>query len=128
MTSLLFVTEQVSNNSLALSLAITVTVVGMTIYLIKSIPNMEGVNLERQIDSTRVQEGLPTDVTITPEDFRAHPELAEIFDVSDTETNLDVILESQEHLEMLEAQSADISYNNVMAVLDAIEAFISFFF
>jgi uncharacterized protein (DUF58 family) len=126
MNNLLFAADQVSNHYLAFSFAIAITVMGMTVCLIKNIHHTDDV--ERQIDTTRVQEGLPTDVTITPEDFRAHPELAEIFDVTDTENNLDVSLESQEHLEMLEDQSTAISYNNIMAVLEAIEEFISYFF
>ena len=120
--------DQVSNNLLALTLAITITCMAMTIYIIKTIPQVDGVNMERQIDTTRVQEGLPTDVTITPEDFRANPELAEIFDVTDTDANLNVALESQEHLEMLEAQSASINFDNVMAVLEELEAIFSYFF
>jgi uncharacterized protein (DUF58 family) len=126
MNNLLFAADLVSNNLLAFSFAIAITATGLTVYLIKNIHHTDDV--ERQIDTTRVQEGLPTDVTITPEDFRAHPELAEIFDITDTENNLDVTLESQEHLEMLEAQSTAISYNNIMAVLEAIEEFIFYFF
>ena len=122
-----FVAEQVYNNLLVCSIVLSVTVIGMTILTMKYIHHMNGVNVERQIDTTRVNAGLPTDVTLTPEDFRNNPELAEIFDVSDTETDLDLALESQEHLEMLENQYADISYNNFMALLDAIEAFISYF-
>jgi uncharacterized protein (DUF58 family) len=122
-----FVAEQVYNNLLVCSIVLSVTVIGMTILTMKYFHHMDGVNVERQIDTTRVNAGLPTDVTLTPEDFRNNPELAEIFDVSDTETDFDIALESQEHLEMLENQYADISYNNFMAILDAIEAFISYF-
>jgi len=128
MNNLIFVADQVSNNLLIISVAITFTVMGMTFIMFRYIHHMNDVIVERQIDTSRVNAGLPTDVTLTPEDFRANPELAEIFDVTDTENNLDIALESQEHLEMLETQYADISYNNLMALFDAIEAFISYFF
>jgi len=119
-----FVAEQVSDNLVVISFAISTTILGITYVMFKSLHHMDGVIVGRQIDTTRVNEGLPTDITLTPEDFRAHPELAEIFEVEDTENNLDLILESQEHLEMLESQHADITINNLMALFDAIEAFI----
>ena len=42
-------------------------------------------------------EGLSIDVTITQEDFTNHPELAEILGVTDTTTNVEILLESNEH-------------------------------
>jgi len=106
---------------LVLSFAAAYIVVETTIYIINQVQ-------ERQIDTTRVNEGLPTDVTITQEDFRNNPELAEIFGVSNTENDFNVNLESQAHLEMLENHSADLSYNDLMDILDALEIILSFFF
>jgi len=105
---------------LVLSFAAAYIVVETTIYIINQVQ-------ERQIDTTRVNEGLPTDVTITQEDFRNNPELAEIFGVSDTETDFNVNLESQQHLEMMENHSADLCYNDLMDILDALEIILSFF-
>jgi hypothetical protein len=56
-----------------------------------------------EVDVVRVAEGLPTDVTITPQDFKDNPELAQIFEVSDTSQNLDLIIQSDEHFQMVEA-------------------------
>jgi uncharacterized protein (DUF58 family) len=108
-----FVAEQVFNNLLVCSFVLSVAVAGMTVFMMNN--HMDDVILERQIDTTRGHAGLPTDVTLTPEDFRNNSELAEIFDVSDTENDFYLNLESQEHLKMFENQYADI--------LDAISYF-----
>lgn len=110
------IVEQVLNqfDLFVFTVTIAFTVVNITIYIIRNIHY-------NQIESTRVNEGLPTDVTLTSEDFRDNPELAEIFDVSDTENALDVNLESQEQLEILENQFADMSFNDLMDILDAID-------
>jgi len=81
----------------------------------------------RQVDTTRLHEGLPTDVTLTPEDFRAQPELAEIFDVTDTNTNLDIALENNEHYEFIQNQFAAVDYDNLMTLFEIIEAFFTSF-
>jgi hypothetical protein len=58
--------------------------------------------INREIDANRTGQGLPTEVSLTPEDFRDNPELAEIFEVSDLDTNLDLNLETNEHLNVQE--------------------------
>lgn len=108
-------------------LSITITVIGGTFCIINSFHLFSNVTRVRQVDTTRVQEGLPTDVTLTPEDFRAHPELAEIFDVTDTNTNLNVALESNDHYEFIENQFAEVDYDNLMTLYQIIEAFLSSF-
>jgi hypothetical protein len=108
-------------------LSITITFIGLTIGLINSYSEFGNVTRVRPVDTTRVHEGLPTDVTLTPEDFLAHPELAEIFDVTDTNTNLNVALESNEHYEVIQNQFAAVDYDNLMAIYDIIEAFFSTF-
>jgi hypothetical protein len=113
-----------------ITLSIAISVIGITFCVIKSYRGFGNVFTGRQIDSTRVQEGLPTDVTLTPEDFRAHPELAEIFEVADTDNNLDLVLESNEHFEQVQvqAQLQPVESDNLTALYDIIEAFISSFF
>ena len=56
----------------------------------------------RQVEATRAQENLPNEVTLTPEDFKQNPELAEILEVTDVDNNLNLHLETVEHLEYLE--------------------------
>jgi hypothetical protein len=106
-------------------LSITISVIGVTFCLVNSFSEFNNVTRVRQIDTTRVQEGLPTDITLTPEDFRAHPELTEIFGVTDTDNNLDLILESNEHFEHIQNQYTVIDYDSIMTLYDVIEAFIS---
>jgi hypothetical protein len=106
-------------------LSITISVIGVTFCLVNSFSEFNNVTRVRQIDTTRVQEGLPTDITLTPEDFRAHPELAEIFGVTDTDNNLDLILESNEHFEYIQNQYTVIDYDSIITLYDVIEAFIS---
>jgi hypothetical protein len=109
-----------SNQSyeLIVTASFTVTFVAITCCFVKSLGVFGNVTIDRPIDITRVQEGLPTDVTITPEDFRNHPELAEILEVGDTDVNLDLILESNEHFENVE---------RFLSLYDTIVAFFSYF-
>ena len=73
-----------------------VIVVGLTIAHI----NIHIINANapfvRPIDSARAAEGLPTEVTLTAEDFRNNPELADIFDVTDG-NDLTFNLEGEDH-------------------------------
>jgi hypothetical protein len=109
---------------------IAVTAVGITFILINSYGYLNDFNIDRPrpVDTTRLQEGLPTDVTITPEDFMRNPELAQIFEGVDVNQNLDLFLEGQEHVDHLENQFAAIDYNTLMELYEIIEAFFSNFF
>jgi hypothetical protein len=82
------------------------TFLGLTYTVIHSYRTLNNATMVSQIDTTRVNEGLPTDMSLTPEDFAANPELAEIFGITDTNTNLDVTLESNEHFEQVQNQIA----------------------
>jgi len=113
------------DNYVALSMVITV--IGITFCIFNSYREFDNVVTERQIDSTRVHEGLPTDITLTPEDFRNHPELVEIFGVADTDNNLAVALESNEHFEQVHNQFTAIDYDNLMTLYEIIADFISSF-
>jgi hypothetical protein len=78
------------------------------------------VNRIRVAESARVQEGLPNEVTLTPEDFRQNPELVEIFEVTDVDNNLNLHLETVEHLEYLDYQDAIANGSNSLEVVSAI--------
>ena len=121
-----------------LVISMTITVIGISIGIINSYNEFGNIIRLRQVDATRVLEGLPTDVTLTPEDFIANPELAEIFGVTGTDTNLEIALESNEHFEFIQNELAQnelaqnefapIDFDNLMALYEVIEAFISSFF
>jgi hypothetical protein len=70
----------------------------------------------RQVEDSRAQENLPNEVTLTPEDFKQNPELAEILEVTDVDNNLNLHLETQEHLEYLEHQDSIGFINNIEAI------------
>jgi hypothetical protein len=114
-------------NYVVLSITVTVIGIGITFYLINSFSEFGNVTRVRQVDTTRVHEGLPTDVALTPEDFIAHPELAEIFDVTDTNTTLNVALESNEHYDEIQDQLAAVDSDNLMTLYQIIEAFLTSF-
>jgi hypothetical protein len=84
----------------------TISFIIIAILLISSYRQyqIDNATTVRPIDTTRVEEGLPTDMTLTPEDFLADPELAEIFGITDPNTNLDINLESNEHFEEVQNQ------------------------
>ncbi len=109
---------------------VAITALGITFILINSYGYLEDFNIvrPRPVDTARIQEGLPTDVTLTPEDFMRNPELAQIFEGVDVNQNLDLVLEGHEHFEQLENQFAAIDYNTLMEFYDIVEAFISSFF
>jgi|SRR6266436_9078100 len=116
-----FITSQ--NYDYLLILSVTIAVVGVSLTLINSYTEFDNVTRERVVDSTRVLEGLPTDVTLTPEDFINHPELAEMFDVTNTNKNFDLVLESNEHFE--ETRDLAVDHENLNTLLDVI---IDFYF
>ena len=110
------------------TICFAITAIAITFCLINNFRNFDNVTMVRQIDTTRVHEGLPTDITLTPQDFRTHPELAQIFGVTDPDnTNLDIALESHEHFERVENQLANINYDNLMTFYDILEAFFQSF-
>jgi hypothetical protein len=74
-----------------------------------------------QIDAARAQEGLPNEVTLTAEDFRQNPELAEIFDITDIDNNnLDINLETNEFVQLQEFQGATAGGIDPMAIIELI--------
>jgi hypothetical protein len=108
------------------TLAIAITVIGLTLSLINSYIQYSN-NVQGQIDSTRVHEGLPTDISLTPEDFINHPELVEIFGVQDQDNNLNLNLESNEHFEQQQNQPPAVDYTDLDTIYDIVENFISSF-
>jgi hypothetical protein len=98
-----------------LILCYTITFLGVTYNVIIRYIALNNATMVSEIDTTRVNEGLPTDMSLTPEDFAADPELAEIFGITDTNTNLDIALESNEHFEQVQNQIAN---NNLPTISD----------
>lgn len=111
-------------------LTFSVTLIGITYCMINNYRN--NVLMVRQVDTTRVNEGLPTDLTLTPEDFTNNPELVEIFEGVNPNQNLDIILESNEHfnehLVQIENQFSIINYDNLITLCDLIVDFCSYLF
>ena len=129
-----------------------IIVVGLTIAHINVHIINTNVPFVRPIDSARAAEGLPTEVTLTPEDFRDNPDLAEIFDVTDVNNDLTINLEGNDHLNfadnlenihnqgllrqenlndnlnIVENLMATIDLNYLMEIYQVIEAFFSTFF
>jgi hypothetical protein len=79
-------------------LSVGIAFVGVTYYMLISYAVSYHDNMVRPIDASRVEEGLPTDMTLTAEDYINNPELAEIFGEIDINNGLDLILESHEHV------------------------------
>jgi len=65
-----------------------------------------------QVEAARAQKGLPTEVTITPEDFRLNPELADIFGVTGVNESINITLETNAHLEYQQFQETLQVHNN----------------
>jgi len=106
------------------TLAIAITVICVTLSLINGYIQYSN-NVQRQIDSTRVQEGLPTDITLTPEDYMNNPELAEIFGAPEAGNTLNLNLESNEHFEQQQNQSPAVDYTDLDTLYDIGEKFFS---
>ena len=101
-------------------IASTIAAVGLAFSLYNSYTEHKIINRINQVEAAREQEGLPNNVTLTPEDFRQNPELAEIFN-TDTDKNLNLNLETIEHIELIENQGAAI---DIMDYIVEIEVFL----
>jgi len=82
-------------------------------------------NRVRQVEAARAQEGLPSEVTITPEDLRLNPELADILGVTDVNNNINIALETNAHLEYIQFQDTILAHN---LFIDNIVIFFTSFF
>lgn len=116
------------DNVILITVTITISISGITYIIFRTNNQFSFLTRVSELDPIRIQQGLPTDVTLTPEDFIENPELAEIFDVTDPNTYLDVPLESNQHFEYVQDQMATGTYDNLSALLDVIVAYISTFF
>jgi hypothetical protein len=99
-----------------------ITTVGLALSLYNGYTEHYYINRVHQAEAARVQEGLPNQITLTPEDFAKNPELAEILEVTDVNKDLNLNLETIEHIEHLENQDAAIE---VMDIIEVIEDFLS---
>jgi len=97
-----FMTASVFEQSLLASCIITLIVIP-SVYFIAHSEYLFPNDTPRPVDTFRLEEGLPTQVELTPEDFQNHPQLKEIFDLKDEDVNgnVNLALESQEHFEKL---------------------------
>jgi hypothetical protein len=82
-------------------------------------------NRVRQVEAARALEGLPSDVTITPEDLRLNPDLADILGVTDVSQNINIALETSAHLDYLQFQETIL--NQSLFMDNVIIYFTSFF-
>jgi len=73
----------------------------------KTIPTPTDATRPR--DPARLAEDLPTDVALTPEDFRNDPELLDMFEITDV-NNVNIILESNEHFQNLQSQEVVLTF------------------
>ena len=72
------------------------------------------LNRVRQVEAVKAQDGLPSEVIITPEDLRLNPELADILEITDLNNNVNVALETNAHLEYIQFQETMIEHHNFM--------------
>jgi hypothetical protein len=70
------------------------------------------LNRVTKVEAARAQQGLPSEVTITPEDLRLNPELADIFDVTNVNNPINISLETNAHLEYIQFQDTIQTHNN----------------
>jgi len=67
-----------------------------------------------QVEAARAQDGLPSEVTITPEDLRLNPELADILGITDLNSNVNVALETNAHLDYIQFQETVADQQNMI--------------
>jgi hypothetical protein len=96
---------------------ISIITVGVAYAMYHSYKEHHLLNRLITVETEREQEGLPNEVTLTPEDFRLNPELVEMFGITDVDNNLGFDLQTNEHLEYLEAHELN---NNIESIFDAI--------
>jgi len=83
-------------------ISITITIVGLSYYMLNCYAIYYYLNQVsvRPIDATRVQEGLPTDVSLTAGDFENPEDLVALlreFGAPEEEENVNMALENNEH-------------------------------
>ena len=67
-----------------------------------------------KVEAVRAQKGLPSEVKITPEDFRLNPELVDILGITDLHESVNVTLETKAHFEYNQFQETLINHNNFL--------------
>lgn len=75
----------------------------------------KGITLSNRLakeEAARAQQGLPSEVTITPEDFRLNPELVDILDVSGVNESVNISLETKAQFEYFQFQETIQAHNN----------------
>jgi|SRR5882757_5191662 len=108
-------------------LPVAVTTIGLSFFIYIKYSETICARRVDEINSTRVQEGLPNDVTITPEDIKNNPELAEVFDISDVNANVNIILESNEQFEVVQNQYVAFEFPTLIDIFNTIGTVVSAF-
>jgi len=111
-------------NSVSIIVATAVSVT-LTYKFYFYITELTLLNRVRQVEAARAQEGLPSEVTITTEDLRLNPELADILGVTDVTNNINVALETSAHLDYIQFQETIYTHN---LIIENIVTFITSFF
>jgi hypothetical protein len=63
-------------------------------------------------EAVRAQQGLPSEVTITPEDLRLNPELVDILGVTGNNESVNISLETKAQFEYIQFQETVQAHNN----------------
>jgi len=118
-------------------IAATVVSVGVAYKFYVYYTEITLLNRVRQVEAVRAQDGLPSEVTITPEDLRLNPELADILGITDLNNNVNVALETNAHLEYIQFQETMIEHQHFLEhivdyvfnlhILEDIATFVSIF-
>jgi|SRR6267154_3583009 len=102
-----------SNSYGTISLIFTATVSAVITY--KFYNYDKGITLLNRltkVEAARAEQGLPSEVTITPEDFRLNPELVDILGVTGGNESVNISLETKAHLEYFQFQETVQAHNS----------------
>ena len=96
-----------------ISLIFSVTVSAVITYKFYNFD--KGITLSDRLikeEAIRAQQGLPSEVTITPEDFRLNPELVDILGVTGDNESVNISLETKTQFEYIQFQETVQAHNN----------------
>jgi hypothetical protein len=102
-----------SNSYGTISLIFTATVSAVITYKFYNYDKeITLLNRLTKVEAVRAEKGLPSEVTITPEDFRLNPELVDILDVTGVNESVNISLETKAQFEYLQFQETVQAQNN----------------
>ena len=94
--------------------ATTVVYVGIVYKFYLFDKNLTLLERVSKVEAARAEKGLPSEVTITPEDLRLNPELVDILGITDLNNNVNVALETKAHLEYTQFQEMVMDHNHFL--------------